>query len=133
MVGSVGDMSSHASSPTRQGGGVAPSRVETASAAAPVRNPAESFSFSKGQMDSETGMYVILLRDSASGEVRVQIPAQRAASTYRKSQTITGPAEGGQDRPRHTSPAVSGTNRTEVDTPTTAGTATAPDVARGDA
>lgn len=130
MVGSVGDMSSHTSSPVRQWGGVASSQVETAGAA--VRDFAQSFSFFKGQMDSETGMYVILLRDTANGEVRVQIPAQRAASSYRKSQSMGGPPEqGGQDSPRHASPVVSGTDRTEAGTAKTAGSATAPGVSRG--
>ncbi|MEE9544740.1 MAG: hypothetical protein V3V55_03980 [Rhodospirillales bacterium] len=103
----------------RQRGGVARARVETAKAAVPARRFAESFSFSKGQIDPETGVYVILLRDSATGEVRVQIPAKRAASNYRKSQSIGGPEQGGhggEDKPRPVSPEAPETDRSEENT-----------------
>ncbi len=111
----------------RRGSGVAQARVEMAKAAVPARRFAESFSFSKGQIDPETGVYVILLRDKATGEVRAQIPAERAAGNYRKSQSVGGPEQGGQggeDKPRRVSPAgpetvspaVPGTDRTKANT-----------------
>jgi hypothetical protein len=134
MVDSVVDKSFHANSPMRQKVSVAPGRVETGKVAAPVRNRAESYSFTKGQVQSGTGMYVVLLRDTADGEVRVQVPAERAASTYRKSQSIAGPvqgSQGGEAKPRQTSPAVSGTDRSEANTQETP-PSTAPGIARGD-
>ncbi len=106
----------------RRGSGVARARVEATKAAVPARGPAESFSFSKGQIDPETGVYVVLLRDRVTGEVQTQIPAKRAASNYRKSQSTGGPEQGGhgghggEDKPRPVSPEAPETDRSEENT-----------------
>lgn len=90
MVISVVNNSPQVNPPTRQRAEAAPAVVETTVAAAsPARSFDESFSLTKGQVQADTGLYVVLMRDSVSGEVRVQIPNEKAASTYRKTQSIT--------------------------------------------